>query len=1169
MVRKLAVLVLGCAGLTPSVVSALGLGDINVKSFLNQPLNAEVELLNVRDLTAQEILPGLATKDDFARAGVDRNYFLTGLRYEVVVRDNGTAFVKVTSHKPVREPFLNFLVEVHWPAGRLLREYTLLLDPPTFSDDIASSVKPALSANTQQSTQPAVTTTAVPQRTPPQATTRTNTSTSSNYGQTPYQAPGTATESRDTPDSYRTTSSDSLWKVAAKLRPVNDVTVQQTMVAIQRENPNAFIDNNINLLRAGQVIRTPSANSVRQITRQQAIEEVARQNKAWQNRGLAKTQSDDVEAAQISSTTTTDAPATPSGESGTLRLVTADGAGQGGVAQTANNGATASTTSAASGEIKNKLLVTEEKLEAEKLEKQSLEVKVTDLQEQVQTGEKLISLKDEQISALQARLKELEEKNQLLAQQAQEAAAQATTSESGDTETEGGAGQETEAGLGGELQAGLDSTLTAAQETVDGAVEDVSSTAEGAVGGVVDSAVEGAEGAVETAVEGLEGAVATAEEAVGEVDYNFVDESEASDGAVTDSTSESSDGLMTGMETEAPENATSTVAVNPEPEPAPAEKVVSQAPTPVKSGGFLSTPILAGIGVTVLLLLGGLFAMLRNRKPATGEDELVADLDDNFAMGDLAAEGAAVNGGLMDGGASDLEDVASEIEDAISEDDLAAGEKDVIGEVDIYMAYGRFDQAVDFLKEAIDKDPVRADYRLKLLEVYAESGDTEGFLAAEQELTALGDDQADAQAHDLHEKLRENAARLGKSIEGLDPSGNDDTQLQFNTNDTQLQEDLEGDSGAAVMEPVTDKGLPEAPVEFDNAIDFNLDDDDTVLHKADAELTDAELPDLDSLEQGSEFDIEEPIEFDLDADTELMEADVSGISDVEPEAGFDADLDTEEELGPLSEAVEPPDNLVKLDEMDSTIDSNAAASIASEFDDDLDFDLDADLDSPDTAPASATPSLEDDDNNTVLLSTPPSMSPAVAEVTDSLETSLDELDAELADADLSGAVETAAEADFDLQDLDDASLDDAGLDDAGLDDAGLEDLSADMDLPELDVPDFDTALDTDGLDSEAANDTADVAEFDQAESLGSADSVVDITGEAAMADDLLDENVDEEDLGFLADSDEIATKLDLARAYIDMGDRDGAKDILDEVLLEGNDEQQGEAKTLLQRVENG
>ena len=90
------------------------------------------------------MIPVLASLEEFNRAGIDRQYFLTDLKFTPVLRPNGKSVIQVSSSKPVREPYLNFLVEVLWPNGRLLREYTLLLDPPLYSPETAAAAAPQL-----------------------------------------------------------------------------------------------------------------------------------------------------------------------------------------------------------------------------------------------------------------------------------------------------------------------------------------------------------------------------------------------------------------------------------------------------------------------------------------------------------------------------------------------------------------------------------------------------------------------------------------------------------------------------------------------------------------------------------------------------------------------------------------------------------------------------------------------------------------------------------------------------------------------------------------------------------------------------------------------------------------------------------------------------------------
>ena len=143
-VRNLVLAIAAATALTTEVAHALGLGEVRLQSSLNQPLVAEIELLDAKMLAPGEVVPSLASVEEFNRAGIDRQYFLTDLKFTPVLRPDGKSVIRVSSTKPVREPYLNFLVEVLWPSGRLLREYTLLLDPPALFSGNRSCGCPAV-----------------------------------------------------------------------------------------------------------------------------------------------------------------------------------------------------------------------------------------------------------------------------------------------------------------------------------------------------------------------------------------------------------------------------------------------------------------------------------------------------------------------------------------------------------------------------------------------------------------------------------------------------------------------------------------------------------------------------------------------------------------------------------------------------------------------------------------------------------------------------------------------------------------------------------------------------------------------------------------------------------------------------------------------------------------
>ena len=231
LVRNVLLSFVSSSALYSGLSSALGLGEISLSSALNQPLDARIELLEVGDLSADEVLARLASPEVFARSGVDRFYFLNDLRFTPVLQGAGS-FIRVVSSKPIREPYLNFVVELERPAGRLLREYTLLLDPPG-------------SSNYQTAGQP-------PQSAVPEAARQRPASTAP---QSPSAVPAPpALDGRR----YSVVRGDSLWAIAEGLRAGgSQVGVSELMQGIHALNPQAFVNNDIGRLKLGANLLLP------------------------------------------------------------------------------------------------------------------------------------------------------------------------------------------------------------------------------------------------------------------------------------------------------------------------------------------------------------------------------------------------------------------------------------------------------------------------------------------------------------------------------------------------------------------------------------------------------------------------------------------------------------------------------------------------------------------------------------------------------------------------------------------------------------------------------------------------------------------------------------------------------------------------------------------------
>ncbi|WP_339437352.1 FimV/HubP family polar landmark protein [Pseudomonas sp. EL_65y_Pfl1_R32] len=349
-VRKLVLAIAAASALSSGMAQALQLGEMTLKSKLNQPLAVEIELLDVGGLTASEITPSLASSQAFVDAGVDRQAFLNDLTFTPVVNPNGRSVVRVTSSKPLPESYVRFLLQVQWPNGRLMRDYSVLLDPAKFDQRAPTAAAPASRVAAPASTAPAV----------------------------------------SKPAQYTTTSRDTLWEIAAKNR--NGGSVQQTMLAIQALNPGAFIDGNINLLKTGQVLRLPDTVESTALPQPQAIAEVRAQNNAWRqgrrvatNPAAGKQQLDATKRAQAGN-----APATTNAKDN-LSLVSAEAAKKGAKGKAGD-----------SAVLSDKLAMTQEQLDTTRRDNEELKSRAADLQSQLDKLQKLIQLKNDQLARLQA-----------------------------------------------------------------------------------------------------------------------------------------------------------------------------------------------------------------------------------------------------------------------------------------------------------------------------------------------------------------------------------------------------------------------------------------------------------------------------------------------------------------------------------------------------------------------------------------------------------------------------------------------------------------------------------------------------------------------------------------------------------------------------------------------
>ncbi|NOX28340.1 MAG: hypothetical protein GXP21_09200, partial [Gammaproteobacteria bacterium] len=231
MSRKLIVILFASFVFYSAQTLALGLGDIELSSGLNQPFDAKIKLVSRSENELEGLRVGLASNADFERIGAVRLPFLNDLSFEIISPDGGKPYIKVSSRQPIREPFVDFILEANWPAGRLLREYTVLLDPPTVTTERAAPVQ-APTTNRRPFAEP----TLAPRASAPRRQ-QDEPATSGGIIQ-----PTTTASVAAVKDLVfgPVGANDTLWNIADSMRPTDDVSVQQMMIALLKENPEAF-----------------------------------------------------------------------------------------------------------------------------------------------------------------------------------------------------------------------------------------------------------------------------------------------------------------------------------------------------------------------------------------------------------------------------------------------------------------------------------------------------------------------------------------------------------------------------------------------------------------------------------------------------------------------------------------------------------------------------------------------------------------------------------------------------------------------------------------------------------------------------------------------------------------------------------------------------------------
>jgi pilus assembly protein FimV len=396
--------------LSGSHAFALGLGTIQVKSKLNQPLDAEIPILQGTAGEAEGLLVQMAAAEDFDRVGLNRSRLSVPLEFTIVKGSRGDAVIKVTSKEIIREPFLDFLVEANWPKGRLLREYTVLLDPPVMAPATGSAVAAAPKTPERAPTQVVPESKPKPAA-PPKSAPVAVAPAPSRPAET-QSRPAAAPKRAVSGNEYTVEEGDTLSGIARTVRPDEATNINQLMLAMLKQNPNAFFKENINSLKRGAILRIPTADEVKAVgSASEAAAQVHAQIEDWRG-GLAAKPTlvadtgtpaePKAPAATGKPTPASTTPAKPKADSlelvppkaGKDTLAMADRPGSGG-SNTAN-------------ELKSELSRTKEALTSREQEANELKSRVKELEETKNKSDRMITLQKSEIADLQNKLAQLQ-----------------------------------------------------------------------------------------------------------------------------------------------------------------------------------------------------------------------------------------------------------------------------------------------------------------------------------------------------------------------------------------------------------------------------------------------------------------------------------------------------------------------------------------------------------------------------------------------------------------------------------------------------------------------------------------------------------------------------------------------------------------------------------------
>lgn len=396
-----------CMALVPISVFAAGLGKLNVMSGLGEPLKADIELISVTPEELNSITAGIASQEAYATQGIEKPASHNGIKVSVAKNAAGAPILKLNSAQPINEPFLDMLIQVDWSSGRLLREYTVLLDPPGYTGEADNNAEtaqaPIVSTKSQNRAEAPISASQnhqmsadAPVRTP-SGTKKSNKHAKAMPADKIEGGEAVATDASG--QEYTTQRGDSLAKVAREMKP-DGVSLEQMLVGLYQTNPNAFQGDNMNRLKVGQILRQPSQESLNAISQGEAKKEIKVQTSNW-NAYRNKL------AGMVAVSTPADAEANAQSASGKIKGAAEDQSAPATtgpkdvVKLSTGDAATSKTDSANVKVLQDKIASLQEEATAREKSVKEAQGRASSLEKQIADMQKLLAMKSGEMSDLQ------------------------------------------------------------------------------------------------------------------------------------------------------------------------------------------------------------------------------------------------------------------------------------------------------------------------------------------------------------------------------------------------------------------------------------------------------------------------------------------------------------------------------------------------------------------------------------------------------------------------------------------------------------------------------------------------------------------------------------------------------------------------------------------------